>query len=280
MSGRVNGKVAFITGAARGVGRAHAVRLAEEGADIIAFDLCAPADPVGQQYPASTDDDLARTVAAVEGFGRRIVARKGDVRDYAAVVAAVADGVEQLGHIDIVAANAGSVKVGVETHLASEAEWDEMIGVNLTGVWNTVRAAVPQMIEQGTGGSIVITSSSAGLKGTPLLGAYTAAKHGVVGLMRTLALELGQHGIRVNTLHPTGIDTPMGLNDAMYRLFRPDLENPTRADFEPALAGVNVLPVAVVDPVDISNALLFLSSDEGRYITGVALPVDAGTTIK
>ncbi len=280
MSGRVNGKVALITGAARGVGRAHAVRLAEEGADIIAFDLCGPADPFGQQYPASTDDDLARTVAQVEQLGRRIVARKGDVRDYAAIVAAVADGVDELGHIDIVAANAGSVKVGVETHLASEAEWDEMIGVNLTGVWNTVRAAVPRMIEQGTGGSIVITSSSAGLKGIPLLGAYTAAKHGVVGLMRTLALELGKHGIRVNTLHPTGIDTPMGLNDAMYKLFLPDLENPTRADFEPALAAVNVLPVAVVDPVDISNALLFLSSDEARYITGVALPVDAGTTIK
>jgi (+)-trans-carveol dehydrogenase/(-)-trans-carveol dehydrogenase len=155
-----------------------------------------------------------------------------------------------------------------------------MIGVNLTGVWNTVRATVPQMVAQGTGGSIVITSSSAGLKGVPLLGPYTAAKHGVVGLMRSLARELGEHSIRVNTIHPTGVDTPMGVNDAMFKIFRPELEHPTFEDFEPSLRAVNILPIAVVDPVDISNALLFLASDEARYITGVALPVDAGTTAK
>lgn len=280
MSGRVSGKVAFITGAARGVGRSHCIRLAEEGAGIVAFDLCALSDPVAQQYPSATEEDLAHTVKEVESRGGRIVARIGDVRDHAALLAAVDAGLVEFGHIDIVAANAGSVKVGARAHQASQAEWDEMIGINLTGVWNTVRATVPQMIEQRTGGSIVITSSSAGLKGVQLLGPYTAAKHGVVGLMRTLALELGQYHIRVNTLHPTGIDTPMGVNDAMFKIFRPELENPTREDFEPALAKLNVLPVAVVDPVDISNALLFLSSDEGRYITGVTLPVDAGTTMR
>jgi SDR family mycofactocin-dependent oxidoreductase len=280
MAGRVAGKVAFITGAARGVGRTHCTRLAEEGADIIAFDLCGPPDPVNPQVPPANDEDLAQTVKEVEARGGRIVARKGDVRDYDALQAAVDDGLEAFGRVDIVAANAGAVKVGTRTDQASQAEWDEMIGVNLTGVWNTVRATVPQMVAQGNGGSIVITSSSAGLKGVPLLGPYTAAKHGVVGLMRSLARELGEHSIRVNTIHPTGVDTPMGVNDAMFKIFRPELEHPTFEDFEPSLRAVNILPIAVVDPVDISNALLFLASDEARYITGVALPVDAGTTAK
>lgn len=280
MSGRVSGKVALITGAARGVGRAMAVRLAEEGADIVAFDLCAPADPIAQQYPPATPDDLAITVHEVQALGRRILARTGDVRDVDALTDAVAAGVSELGRIDIVAANAASLKMGVETHLASTAEWDEMIGVNLTGVWNTVRAAVPAMIEQRAGGSITITSSLAGFKGTPLLGAYTVAKHGVVGLMRTLALELGKHHIRVNTIHPTSIDTPMGLNDTMFKLFRPELEHPTRADFEPTMIEKNVLPVATIDPREIANALLFLASDDARYITGVTMAVDAGANIR
>jgi SDR family mycofactocin-dependent oxidoreductase len=280
VGGRVEGKVAFITGAARGVGRAMAVRLAEEGADIVAFDLCAPADPIGQQYPAATDADLALTVEQVEALGRTIVAGKGDVRDFEALAAVVREGIAELGRIDIVAANAASLKMGVETHAASEAEWDEMIGVNLTGVWNTVRATVPTLIDQGDGGSITITSSLAGFKGTPLLGAYTVAKHGVVGLMRTLALELGRHQIRVNTIHPTSVDTPMGLNDTMFKLFRPELEHPTRADFEPTMVEKNVLPVATVDARDIANALLFLASDDARYVTGVTMPVDAGANIR
>lgn len=170
--------------------------------------------------------------------------------------------------------------MGSLTHEASAEEWDEMLGVNLTGAWNTVRAAVPRLLEQGDGGSIVITSSLAGFKGTPTVGGYTAAKHGVVGLMRTLALELGPHGIRVNTIHPGGIDTTMGLNDAWYRYFLPELESPTRADYEPIMRQITALPVAVVDPEDIANALLFLASDEARYITGVTLPVDAGALVK
>lgn len=279
MSGRVDGKVAFITGAARGVGRSMAVRLAEEGADVIALDLCAPVSG-DTPYASATEDDLDQTVAEVERTGRRIVARRADVRDFDAVSAAVADGVAELGRIDIVAANAGTVKMGSLTHEASVEEWDEMLGVNLTGAWNTVRVAIPRLLEQGDGGSIVITSSLAGFKGTPTVGGYTAAKHGVVGLMRTLALELGPYGIRVNTIHPGGIDTTMGLNEAWYRYFLPELENPTRADYEPIMQRITALPVAVVDPEDIANALLFLASDEARYITGVTLPVDAGALVK
>jgi SDR family mycofactocin-dependent oxidoreductase len=255
------------------------VRLAQEGADVIALDICAPVED-GQLYPAATQDDLDETSREVEALGRRIVARRADVRDAAAVQAAVDDGVAELGRLDIVAANAGSVRMGSLTHEAGEDEWDEMLGVNLTGAWNTVRAAIPRMIAQGEGGSIVITSSLAGFKGTPMVGAYTAAKHGVVGLMRTLALELGPHGIRVNTIHPGGIDTPMGLNETWYRYFLPDLEQPTRADYEPIMRRLTALPVAVVDPEDIANALLFLSSDEARYVTGVTLPVDAGALVK
>jgi SDR family mycofactocin-dependent oxidoreductase len=279
MTGRLDGKVAFVTGAARGVGRSIAVRLAEEGADVIALDICAPVED-DQQYPGATEDDLDQTAREVEALGRRIVARRADVRDFAAVQATVDDGVAELGRVDVVAANAGSVRMGALTHETGEDEWEEMIGVNLTGAWNTARAAIPQMIEQGDGGSIVITSSLAGFKGTPMVGGYTAAKHGVVGLMRTLALELGPHSIRVNSIHPGGIDTMMGLNEAWYRYFLPELESPTRADYEPIMRRINVLPVAVVEPVDIANAFLFLASDEARYITGVTLPVDAGALAK
>ncbi|MFN8225017.1 MAG: mycofactocin-coupled SDR family oxidoreductase [Gaiellales bacterium] len=277
--GRLEGKVAFVTGAARGVGRSIAVRLAEEGADIVALDLCAPVD-AEQQYPGATEDDLDRTAAAVESLGRRIVARRGDVRDFATVEATVAEGVTELGRIDVVAANAGSVRMGSLAHETTEDEWSEMLGVNLTGAWNTARAAIPRLIDQEAGGSIVLISSLAGLEGAPMIGAYTAAKHGVVGLMRTLALELGPHRIRANTIHPGGIDTAMGLNDAWYRFFLPELENPTRADYEPIMRRINALPVAVVDPVDIANAVVFLASDEARYITGVTLPVDAGAFVK
>lgn len=279
MTGRLGGKVAFVTGAARGVGRSTAVRLAGEGADVIALDLCAPLQD-DQPYPGATEDDLDRTAREVEALGRRIVARRADVRDVEAVRATVDDGVAELGRIDVVAAVAGSVRMGSLTHETSEGEWEEMLGVNLTGAWNTVRAAIPRMIEQDEGGSIVIISSLAGLEGAPLIGAYTAAKHGVVGLMRTLALELGPHRIRVNTIHPGGIDTVMGLNDAWYRFFLPELESPTRQDYEPIMRRINALPVAVVDPEDIANALVFLASDEARYITGVTLPVDAGAFAK
>jgi SDR family mycofactocin-dependent oxidoreductase len=276
MPGRVEGKVAFITGAARGQGRSHAIRLAEEGADIIAVDL---EEQVGSvPYGMSTPDDMAQTVKEVEALDRRIVATKADVRDYEALKKALDDGVAELGHVDIVSANAGIFSFS-DGELP-EQTWQDVIDVNLTGVWHTTKAAVPHLIEQGTGGSIILTSSTAGLKAYAHFAHYVSAKHGVVGLMRTLAQELAPNFIRVNSVHPTSVRTPMVENDATYRLFRPDLENPTEADAMEAFTAINALPIAFVEPRDISNAVLFLASDEARYITGVTLPVDAGFLVK
>ncbi len=276
MAGRVAGKVAFITGAARGQGRSHALRLAEEGADVIAVDLCGPVPSIGM-YPPATEEDLAETVRQVEALDRRIVATRADVRDRAALEAAVADGVAQLGRLDIVLANAGVFEIQPALDLTDDA-WREMIDINLTGVWNTCRAALPHLLEQG--GSIVLTSSTAGLKGTPNTIHYTAAKHGVVGIMRTLATEFAAQSIRVNSVHPTGVDTLMIQNPKTWGLFMPDDPNPTREGAEPVFRSTNALPVPWVEPRDISNAVLFLVSDEARYITGVTLPVDAGYTAK
>ena len=278
MPGRLEGKVAFITGAARGQGRSHAVRLAEEGADIIAIDLCAPVD--GVVIPMSTPEDLAETVAMVEKLDRRIVATQADVRDLDALRAAVDDGVAQLGRLDIVVANAGIGSTGNRTDKMDQKIWQDTIDINLTGVWLTAKAAVPHLSAGGRGGSIVLTSSVGGIRAHPNIGHYVAAKHGVVGIMRTLAMELGEYGIRVNSIHPTQVATPLLLNDWTYKMFRPDLENPTREDFAPVSQMGHVLPVPWVEAVDISNAILFLSSDEGRYITGVTLPVDAGAMLK
>jgi SDR family mycofactocin-dependent oxidoreductase len=280
MSGRVEGKVAFVTGAARGQGRSHAIRLAQEGADIIAVDLAEDVPSVRRFYPGATEADLAETVKQVEALDRRIVATKADVRDYAALKAALDDGVSQLGHVDIVSANAGIFIFGDQTHLVSEEDWADVTDINLTGVWHTTKAAIPHLLEQGTGGSIILTSSTAGLKGTPNVGPYTASKHAVVGLMRTLALELAPHSIRVNSVHPTSVATDMILNEATYKLFMPDVEHPTRAQAAEVFQTINALPIPWVDPVDISNAVLWLASDEARYVTGVTLPVDAGYTIK
>ena len=276
--GRVDGKVAFVTGAARGQGRSHAIRLAEEGADIIAVDLCRQIDSV--PYPMSTPDDLAETVKQVEALDRRIVASEVDVRDGAALRAAVDDGVAQLGRLDIVAANAGIASTAEGTVGLSDQEWQDMIDVNLTGVWQTCKAAVPHLVQGGRGGSMILTSSAAGLMAYPNIGHYVAAKHGVVGLMKTLALELAPHNIRVNSLHPTQVNTPMIMNETIYRLFMPDQENPTAEGFAPVSQEMNALPIPWVEPEDISNALVFLASDEARYITGVTLPVDAGAIIK
>jgi SDR family mycofactocin-dependent oxidoreductase len=280
MAGRVEGKVAFITGAARGQGRSHAVRLAEEGADIIAVDIAEDIDSVRRFYHGATEADLAETVKLVEALDRRIVATKADVRDYAALKQALDDGVAELGHVDIVSANAGIFVFGEPAQLVSEQDWQDVIDINLTGVWHTVKAVIPHLIEQGTGGSIVLTSSTAGLKGTPNVAQYTASKHGVVGLMRTLALELAPHSIRVNSVHPTGVATDMILNEPTFRLFLPDTEHPTRQQAAEAFVTTNALPVPWVEPRDISNAVLWLASDEARYVTGVTLPVDAGYTIK
>ncbi|WP_441960790.1 mycofactocin-coupled SDR family oxidoreductase [Mycolicibacterium houstonense] len=266
------GKVAFITGAARGQGRAEAIRLASDGADIIAIDLC---DQIGSvAYPLATADDLTATVKLVEETGARIVAHRADVRDEETLRAALQDGVDRLGRLDIVVANAGIAP------MQSGADgWRDVIDVNLTGVHNTVEVAMPIMVDQGEGGSIVLISSAAGLIGVGggdrgSLG-YTAAKHGVVGLMRAYANHLAPHSIRVNSIHPTGVDTPMINNEftrSWLKHVAEELKAPT--DFG------NALPVQVVQVEDVANAVAWLVSDQARYITGVTLPVDAGMVNK
>lgn len=278
MAGRVQGKVAFISGAARGQGRSHAVRLAEEGADIIAFDICR--DVETSSIPGATPEDLEETVRAVEALDRRIVARQADVRDYDAVKSLVDDGVAELGRLDIVAANAGMAGELGKADTLSEDGWRTMVDVNLTGVWHTAKAAIPHLKASGDGGSIVITSSAAGLQPYENQAHYVSAKHGVVGLMKAMALEFGPDRIRVNSIHPTQVDTPMIMNEAIMKLFVPGKEEPTLDDFAEVSEAMQALPIPWVEAVDISNALLFLASDEGRYITGVPLPVDAGTLIK
>jgi SDR family mycofactocin-dependent oxidoreductase len=278
MSGRLDGKVAFITGAARGQGRSHAIRLAQEGADIIAVDLCAQVGTV--PYGMSTPDDLAETVKEVESLDRRIVATQADVRDFTALKAAVDDGVAQLGRLDVVSANAGIFSFGTMQELDEQA-WQDMIDVNLTGVWHTAKATIPHLRAAG-GGSIILTSSTAGLMAMQNIGHYAAAKHGVVGLMRTLALELAPDLIRVNSVHPTSVDTDMIQNSATYSLFAPDLDESARTkdNLSERFQVMNALPIPWVEPVDISNAVLWLASDESRYVTGVTLPVDAGQLAK
>ncbi|MGO1739112.1 MAG: mycofactocin-coupled SDR family oxidoreductase [Actinomycetaceae bacterium] len=277
MAGRLEGKVALISGGARGQGRSHAVRLAEEGADIITFDIAAPVD--GVKYPGATQEELAETVKQVEALDRRIVSGIADVRDFAAVKKIVDDGVAELGgRLDIVSANAGIFTFGDLAADTSEEDWDTMLDINLKGVWHTVKAATPHMIAADNGGSVVLTSSTAGIEGTYSVSAYTAAKHGVVGLMKTLALELGPKNIRVNTVHPTSVETPMVLNDALYTMFDPD--NATEENFRGAQTASHALNVGLIEPVDISNAIVWLSSDEARYVTGNTLKVDAGYTTK
>ncbi|WP_100812253.1 mycofactocin-coupled SDR family oxidoreductase [Microbacterium sp. BR1] len=276
--GRLDGKVAFITGAARGQGRSHAIRMAQEGADIIAVDISRQIETV--PYGMATADDLAETVRQVEALDRRIVASEADVRDYNALSSAVDEGVAQLGRLDIVSANAGIFSSATADELTDTA-WDDMIGVNLTGVWHTAKAAIPHLRAAG-GGSMILTSSTAGIKGFPNFVHYVAAKHGVVGIMRTLALELAPDFIRVNSVHPTSVDTDMIQNDSLYALFAPDLpvEERTRETLGGRFQSLNALPIPWVEPVDISNAVLWLASDESRYVTGIMLPVDAGSTQK
>ncbi|NIL76684.1 mycofactocin-coupled SDR family oxidoreductase [Rhodococcus sp. B10] len=275
--GKLDGKVAFITGAARGQGRSHAVKLAQEGADIIAIDLCEQVGTVG--FPLATEEDLAQTVKEVEALDRRIVATKADVRDTAALKKAVDDGVAELGRLDIVLANAGIASFAPVDELTDEM-WDDMIDINLTGVFKTVRAALPHLKAGGRGGAIVLTSSTAGIKGLGNLAHYVAAKHGVVGLVKTFANEFAPYNIRVNSVHPTSVNTDMIHNEQTYKTFLPDNPNPQKDDAAEAFKTLNALPIEWVEPVDISNAIAFLVSDEGRYITGVQLPVDAGSVIK
>jgi SDR family mycofactocin-dependent oxidoreductase len=274
---RLDGKVVFITGAARGQGRSHAIRLAEEGADIIACDLCEQMETV--PYKMSTSEDLQETVRLVEDLGRRVVARPADVRVPDQLQAIVEEGLDELGHVDIVCANAGIIMYAPSWKLTRQ-QWQDVIDVNLTGVWETCRAAIPHMIERGEGGSIVITSSDAGTKGILNASHYGAAKHGLVGLMKTLANELAPYMIRVNTIHPTAVDTGMIQNESTYRLFRPDLEKPTKEDALEGFGTLNLLPIPYVEPRDVSNAVLWLASDEARYVTGLQMRVDAGSAEK
>ncbi|SEG83954.1 SDR family mycofactocin-dependent oxidoreductase [Thermomonospora echinospora] len=263
--GRLTGKVAFITGAARGQGRAEAVRLAAEGADIIAIDLVeSPSRYVG--YAPATQAELDETAKLVEGQGRRVLARRADVRDLQALEAVVSEGVSLLGRLDVVVANAGIVNYG-RTWELTEEQWQDVIDINLTGVWKTVKATVPTLIEQGQGGSVIIISSVAGLKGLPFLAHYASSKHGVVGLAKTLANELGEHDIRVNTIHPHGVRT--GMNDGGLEEFLTG---------SPMLGPLYMpaLPYQMVEPEDIANMVAFLASDEGKYITGAQMRVDLG----
>lgn len=266
---RFDGKVVLITGAARGQGRSHAIRFAEQGADVIAVDICAQIESV--PYPMATPEDLARTVREVEALDRRIVAIAADVRSHCAIGAAVSKGVAELGRLDFVLANAGIGSIGLEDPDPAGA-FRDVIDTNLTGVWNTVRAALPVLVDQGDGGAIVLTSSTAGLKavgGSTGGGeAYVASKHAVIGLMRSFATTYAPHGIRVNAVLPTGVATPMVLNDVLTTILR---EHPESIGVTP-----NLLPVGLIDSADVTHAVAFLCSEEARYVTGVALPVDAG----
>jgi SDR family mycofactocin-dependent oxidoreductase len=271
------GKVAFITGAARGQGRSHAVRFAEEGADIIAVDLCEQIDSVA--YPMSRPEDLDETVNLVEKTGRRIVAEQCDVRDFDRLKAAVDTGVAELGRVDFVLANAGIFPAagGQAQHISA---FVDAVNVMLNGVYFTIEAVLPALIEHGDGGAIVITSSVAGHTGFRArfsakshgLAGYIAAKHGEVGLMRYYANLLGEKNIRVNTVHPTGLASPMILNQQVEQLLA---DQP-----EVAAARENLLPVALIEPSDITDAMIYLCGQSGRYITGATLPVDAGFAVK
>jgi SDR family mycofactocin-dependent oxidoreductase len=289
MGNRVEGKVALVTGAARGQGRSHAVRLAEEGADIIACDICGDIDGIG--YPLGSEDELAETVRMIESLDRRVVARKVDVRDFGALQAVVEEGVAELGKLDVVVANAGLVDQGPRTWELTEESYEAQTDVLLKGVWNTYRATVPRLIDQGTGGSIVATGSMVSMRAQPHISVYAAAKAGVVAMSDSLANEVAQHGIRVNTVHPSAVNTDLiWRNERLQRLFRPDLDRvPTREEFAVPAAGAHLLwdpstpwPHAVpwVEPIDISNAVLWLASDESRYVTGLRLKVDLGALIK
>ena len=268
VSGALQGRVAFITGAARGQGRAHAIRLAREGADIIALDICAPVSE-SITYAAATPEELAETVRAVEAEGRKVLAREVDIRDDAALRQLVSDGVEQFGRLDILVANAGVLSWGRVWELTDE-QWDAVIGVNLSGTWRSLRAVIPAMIEAGNGGSIVVVSSSAGLKATPGNGHYSAAKHGLVGLTNTLAIELGEFAIRVNSIHPYSVDTPMVEPELMMQVFA---EHPRYVhSFGPMLLQPNGFMAAD----EVSDVVVWLAGAGSGTLTGAQIPVDKG----
>ena len=267
-AGSLRGRVAFVTGAARGQGRSHAVRLAREGADIVALDICAPASPT-VTYAAATPEELADTVRLVEGEGRKVLAREVDIRDDAAVRQLVADAVEQFGRLDIVVANAGVLGWGRVWELTDE-QWDAVIGVNLTGTWRTLRATIPAMIEAGNGGSIVVVSSAAGVKATPGNGHYAASKFGLTALTNTLAIELGEYGIRVNSIHPYSVDTPMIEPEAMMRIFA---EHPA---FVHSFPPMPLQPKSFMSADEVSDVVVWLAGDGSGTLSGTQINVDKG----
>jgi (+)-trans-carveol dehydrogenase len=277
--GLVDGKVALVTGAGRGQGRSHALKLASEGADVIAVDIGGGRVET-IPYELASEADLDSTVKDIEAMGRRAVKAVGDVRSLSDLQAAVDAGLSELGKIDIVCANAGIGSWAVAWEM-TEQQWKDMIDINLTGVFNTTRAALPSMVERGEGGSIVLTSSTAGLRAYANTAHYTAAKHGVIGLMKVLAQEAGPHRIRVNAVCPTTVRTPLVINASTFELFAPHLENPTEDDVREPFESLNILPgVAWIEPEDVSDAVLFLCSDAAKFITGVSLPIDAGNIVK
>jgi SDR family mycofactocin-dependent oxidoreductase len=281
MPGRLEGKVAFITGAARGQGRSHAVRLAEEGADIIAIDICAQIE--SNPYPLSTPEDLAETVQLVEKLDRRIVAHQADVRDREQLRQAVQAGVAELGHLDVVVANAGILPMAMGD--PDPMDFVDAVDVDLVGVMNAVAVALPFLPD---GASVVVTGSTAGMMpGTtsnPQMGpgsaGYGWSKRTLIGYVEQMGLHLAPRFIRVNGVHPTNCNTHLLHNDGLYATFRPDLEHPTREDVMPAFVAFQAMPIPYVEPVDISNLVLFLASDESRYITGQQIRVDAGSLLK
>lgn len=269
MTGKLAGRVALITGAARGLGRSHALRLAEEGADVVAVDICAPVASV--PYPSATPADLERTVKMVSSCGRQCLAIQADVRDYAMMEDVTRTALGEFGHLDVIVANAGIASFAPIWELRPE-QWQETIAVNLTGAFNTIRPALPAMIAADRGGSIVLISSVAGLAAFPNVAHYNASKHGITGLMRSLSVELAQFGIRANSVHPTTVDTPMVHNQAFYSLVGATTEEQAARAFRKS----NAIGVPWVGAGDVSSAVLWLASDESSYVTGTALPVDAG----
>jgi SDR family mycofactocin-dependent oxidoreductase len=268
--GKLDGKVALVTGAGHGQGRSHAVVMAEEGADIIAIDICE--EIASMDYPLATEEELKETEKMVSDLGRGVITAKADVRYREAVQAVVDKGVKEFGHLDIVAANAGMCILGKWDEVTDQ-DWQDQIDVNLTGMWNTMRSTIPALIDNG-GGSIICTSSTGGVKGSPFFSPYVAAKWGLRGLVRVLANELGKHSIRINTVIPTGVDTNLvkGVAEGMERLIEED------PDLGPLF--MNTLPVELLQPRDISMAVLWLASDDSKYTTGLDLKVDAGCTIR
>jgi SDR family mycofactocin-dependent oxidoreductase len=274
---RFDGKVVLITGVARGQGRSHAVKFAQEGASIAGLDIAEAIPTV--TYEGATPDDLAETLRLIDQAGGKSIIVQADVRDQSAVDKLVQDALRTFGRIDIVLPQAGITTLGPLWEL-SEQHWEEMIGINLTGVWRTLRAAIPPMIERKVGGSIVMTGSIAGLAGMPNAAHYAATKHGVNGIVKSLANELAPHRIRVNSVNPTNVATPMILDPAVYRFFRPDLDNPSKEDAMAAFGSYLLLDQPWVEAEEVSNAVLWLCSEEARSITGVQLPIDAGTLVK